>query len=71
MLAEPLYSQQGEGQRGTRVIGLREISWQVLRMYDVSGNTLNEIEDMYVNSFYCVRVKGDESECFRIVSGAR
>ena len=34
-------------------------------MYDVGDELLNGIKHMYVNSLDCVRVKGDESECFR------
>ena len=49
----------------------REALWQVLRMYDVDDELLNEIKSMYVNSRACVRVKGGESECFRIDSGVR
>ena len=44
----------------------REALWQVLRMYDVWGKLLNGIKSMYVNSLAGVRVKGGESECFRI-----
>ena len=47
----------------------REALWQVLRMYDVSSKLLNGIKSMYVNSLACVRVKGGESECFRINRG--
>ena len=36
-------------------------SWQVLRMYDVSGKLLNGIKRMYVNSLACVRIKGGET----------
>ena len=43
----------------------------VLRMYDVGAKLLNGIKSMYVNSLDCVRVKGGESECFRIDSGVR
>ena len=32
---------------------------------------LNGIKSAYVNSLACVRVKGCESECFRIVNGVR
>ena len=39
---------------------------QVLRMHDVGGKLLNGIKSMYVNSLAYVRVKGGESECFRI-----
>ena len=49
----------------------REALWQVLRMYDVGGKLLNGIKSMYVNSLACVRVKGGESECFRINSDMR
>ena len=41
----------------------------MLRMYDVDSKMLNEI--MYVNSLTCIRVKGNESECFRINNGVR
>ena len=40
-------------------------------MYDAGGKLLNGIKSMYVNSLGCVRVKGFESECFRINSGVR
>ena len=49
----------------------RVILWQRLRMYHVVGKLLNGIKSMYVNSLVCVRVKGCESECFRIDSGVR
>ena len=49
----------------------REAQCQVLRMYDVGGKLLNGIKSMYVNSLTCVRVKGGESEYFRINSGVR
>ena len=32
---------------------------------------LNGIKSRYGNSLSCVRVKGDESECFRIDKGVR
>ena len=38
-------------------------------MYDVGGKLLNGIKSIYVNSLACVRIKGGESECFRINSG--
>ena len=44
----------------------REALWKVLRMYDVGGKLLSEIESMYVDSLACVRVKGH-----RIDSGVR
>ena len=47
----------------------REALWQILKMYDMGGKLLNGIKSMYVNSLSCVRVKGVESECFRIDSG--
>ena len=43
-----------------------ETLWQVLRMYDVGGKLLNDIKSMCVKSLACFRVKGGESECFRI-----
>ena len=49
----------------------REVLWQVLRMYDVGGKLLNGIKSMYVHSSVCVRVKGGESEQFRIDSWVR
>ena len=47
--------------------GNREAIWQVLRIYDMSGKLLNGIKSVYVY----VRVKGCESDCFRIDSGVR
>ena len=44
----------------------REALWHVLRMYDVGGKLLNGIKSTYVNNLTFVRIKGDESECFRI-----
>ena len=49
----------------------REALWQILRMYDVGSKLLNGIKRVYVNSLACFRVKGCESECFRIDSGVR
>ena len=49
----------------------REALWQVLRMYDVGGKLLNGIKSIYVDSSGCVRVKGGESDRFRIDSGVR
>ena len=40
-------------------------------MYDVVGKLLNSMKTIYVNSLACIRVKGCESECFRIDSGMR
>ena len=48
----------------------REALWQALRMHDV-GELLNGMKSIYVGSLACVRVKGCESECFRIDSGVR
>ena len=45
--------------------------WQVLRTSDVVDKLLNGIKSMYVKSLACVRVKGGESECFRIDSDVR
>ena len=49
----------------------REALWQVLRMYDVGGKWSGGIKSMYVDILACVRVKGGESEWFRIDSGVR
>ena len=49
----------------------REALWQILRMHDVGGKLLNGIKSMYFNNKSCVRVRGSESECFRIDSGVR
>ena len=43
---------------------------QVLRMYDVGGKLLSGIK-CNVESFACVRIKGGESERFRIDSGVK
>ena len=40
-------------------------------MYDVGGKLMNGIKSIYVNSIACVKVKGDDSECFKIDSGVR
>ena len=37
----------------------------------MDGKHLNGINSLHVNSLGCVRVKGGESECFRIDSGVR
>ena len=49
----------------------REAIWQLLRIYDVGGKLLNGIKGMYISSLACVRVKGGESEYFRINSCMR
>ena len=41
---------------------------QVLRMYDVGGKMLSGIKSIYVDSLAFVRIKGGESEWFRIDS---
>ena len=46
-------------------------SWQLLKMFDVSGKLLNEIKNMHAYSLICVRVKGIKSNCFRIEKGER
>ena len=46
----------------------KEALWQVLRVYDVGGNLFSDIKSIYINSLSCVRVKGGDSECFRINS---
>ena len=48
--------------------GNSEALWQLLRMYDSGGKLLNDMKGMYVSSLVCVRVKGGDSECFRINS---
>ena len=40
-------------------------------MYDVGDKLLGGIKSMYVDSLSCYRVKGGESERFRIDSGVR
>ena len=40
-------------------------------MYDVGGKLLIGIKSLYVNGLAYVKVKGGESECFRIDSGVR
>ena len=40
-------------------------------MYDVGGKLLIGVKSMYVDSSACARVKGGESERFRIDSGVR
>ena len=49
----------------------REALWQVLRMYDEGGKPLSGIISIDVDSSVCVRVKGGESEQFRIDRGVR
>ena len=49
----------------------RETLQQLLRVYDVGSKLLNGFKSFYVNSLSCARVKGGESECFRIESGLR
>ena len=49
----------------------REVLWQALRMYYVGDKLLNGIKRVYVDSLACVRIKGCESECFRIDCGVR
>ena len=41
------------------------------RMYDVRGKLLSGIKSMHVDNSACVRVKGGESERFRVDSGVR
>ena len=40
-------------------------------MYDVEGKLLGGIKSMRVDSLDCIRIKGGESEPFRIDSGVR
>ena len=49
----------------------KEALWQVLRMYEVGGKPLGGVKSKYVDSLVCVRVKGGESEWFRIDCGVR
>ena len=49
----------------------REALWQVLGMYDVGSKLFSGIKSMYVDSLASVRVKGGESEQFRMDSGVR
>ena len=49
----------------------REALCQVLRMYDVGGKLMSGIKSMYVDSLPCIRIKGGESEWFRIDSRVR
>ena len=42
-----------------------EAQWQVLKKYDLGGKLLDGIEDMYVTSLVCVRIKGVKNEYFR------
>ena len=46
----------------------KRVLWQVLRMYSIGSKLLNVIKSMYINSLACIRVKGGESECYRITS---
>ena len=43
-----------------------EALWQALRMCYVGGKLLSGINSMYVDSSACVRVKGSESEMFKM-----
>ena len=49
----------------------REVLLQVLRKYDVGSKLLSGIKSMYIDSSTCVRVKGGESERFRIDNEVR
>ena len=40
-------------------------------MYEMGGKLLIGIKIMYVDSLACVRIKGGESEWFRVDSGVR
>ena len=46
----------------------KEALWHVLRMYDVGGKLLSGIKSMYMDSLTCARVKGGESNWFKIDS---
>ena len=43
----------------------------MLKIYDGGGKLLNGIKSMYVSILVCVRIKGGESEGFRIDIGVR
>ena len=43
----------------------------MVRMYDVGGKVLKGINIMHIDSSACIRVKGSESEWFRIDNGVR
>ena len=47
--------------RVNREVGTKNVQ------YNTGGKLFNGIKCMYVNSVGCVRVKGGESECFRII----
>ena len=49
----------------------REALWRVLRMYDVRGKLLSGIKNMHINKLPCVKVKGGESEQFKLDSVVR
>ena len=49
----------------------REVLWQVLRMYDGGCKIWSGIKSLYVDSSACARIKGGESEQFRIDSGVK
>ena len=40
-------------------------------MYDVGGKLLNGIKSMYINSLACVKIRGGQSETFRIDRGVK
>ena len=43
----------------------------MLIIYDMKDKLFGGINSMYSDNLVCVRVKGGDSECFRINSGAR
>ena len=49
----------------------REALWRVLRMRNVGSKLLSGIKSMYIDISACVRVKGAESERFRVDSVVR
>ena len=51
------------------MIGLIRKYYGRLKIYNVGGKLLNVIKSIYVNNLAWVRVKGGESECFRVDSG--
>ena len=45
--------------------------WDRMKTMDMVGKPLSEIKGMNINSLECVRVKGGESEYFKINSSVR
>ena len=45
--------------------------WQMLRVYGVEGKLMKAVQSCYVDSWACVRVGNDVSECFPVNVGLR